>query len=102
VDDAGSSSVILPRFGGVGSPPLFDYRTITGSIAITNEGVYLYVFKRNEAIPSFDNMAIPKEQKALVIQEGQTLKVEKIPVPKLSGDEEILIKVGFLSSEIVN
>lgn len=94
MDDAGSSDVILPRFGGVGSPPI----SITGRLpAPLHDGVYLYVFKRNEAIPSFDNMAIPKEQKALVIQEGQTLKVEKIPVPKLNKDDEILIKVGFPS-----
>jgi hypothetical protein len=39
-------------------------------------------------------MAIPKEQKALVIQEGQTLKIETIPVPQLTKDDEILIKVG--------
>jgi D-arabinose 1-dehydrogenase-like Zn-dependent alcohol dehydrogenase len=39
-------------------------------------------------------MAIPKEQKALVIKEGQTLKIDTIPVPKLSGND-ILIKVGL-------
>ena len=50
---------------------------------------------------SFGNMAIPKEQKALVIQEGQTLKIEKIPVPKLTKDNEILIKVG-VAPQFVN
>ncbi len=38
-------------------------------------------------------MAIPTEQKALVVQEGQKVKVEKIPVPKLTKDDEILVKV---------
>jgi hypothetical protein len=46
-----------------------------------------------ELIEQLDYMTIPKEQKALVIQEGQTLKVETIPVPKVSGDD-ILVKVG--------
>lgn len=39
-------------------------------------------------------MAIPIEQKSLVVQEGQKVKVEKIPVPKLTKDDEILVKVG--------
>jgi hypothetical protein len=39
-------------------------------------------------------MTVPSEQKALVVQEGQKVKLEKIPVPKLSKDDEILIKVG--------
>ena len=38
-------------------------------------------------------MTIPKEQKAAVIQEGQTLKVEKIPTPELKNEHEILVKV---------
>lgn len=43
---------------------------------------------------SFRNMTVPAEQKALVVQEQQKLKLEKIPVPKLSKDDEILVKVG--------
>ena len=43
-------------------------------------------------------MAIPTEQKALVVQEGQKVKVEKISVPKLTKDDEILVKVGHLRS----
>lgn len=39
-------------------------------------------------------MAISTEQKALVVQEGQKVKIEKIPVPKLTKDDEILVKVG--------
>jgi hypothetical protein len=38
-------------------------------------------------------MAIPTEQKASVIQEGQTLKIGKIAVPELAGEHEILIRV---------
>jgi hypothetical protein len=38
-------------------------------------------------------MTVPKEQRALVIQEGQTLKIVRIPVPALSEDEEVLVKV---------
>jgi hypothetical protein len=38
-------------------------------------------------------MTIPKEQKASVIQQGQTLKIETIAVPLLAGEHEILIKV---------
>ena len=37
-------------------------------------------------------MAVPKQQKALVIADEQTLKITTIPVPTLSEDE-ILIKV---------
>ena len=39
-------------------------------------------------------MTTPKKQKASVIQEGQTLKVETIPVPTLTSDHDILIKVS--------
>jgi len=39
-------------------------------------------------------MGIPTEQKALVVQEGQKLKIETIPLPKL-GENDILVKVGF-------
>jgi hypothetical protein len=39
-------------------------------------------------------MAIQTEQKALVVQEGQKVKIEKIPVPQLTKDDEILVKVG--------
>jgi len=38
-------------------------------------------------------MTIPKEQKALVIGDNQTLKLTTIPVPALSKDDEILVKV---------
>jgi hypothetical protein len=40
-------------------------------------------------------MTTPKEQKALVIQEGQTLKIETIPVPALTNEHDILVKVGL-------
>ena len=39
-------------------------------------------------------MTVATEQRALVIQDGQTLKIEKIPVPSLTPDQDILIKVG--------
>ena len=39
-------------------------------------------------------MTVPSEQKALVVQEGQKVKLEKIAVPKLTKDDEILVKVG--------
>jgi len=38
-------------------------------------------------------MSLPNEQKALVIEEGQKLKIVKSPVPKLKADHEILVKV---------
>jgi len=41
-------------------------------------------------------MTIPQERKALVIQPGQTLRIEKLPVPPLTTDQDILIKVGTL------
>ena len=39
-------------------------------------------------------MTVTKERKALVIQEGQTLKIETLPIPSLTADQDILIKVG--------
>ena len=38
-------------------------------------------------------MSLPTEQKALVIEEGQKLKIVKSPVPELKADHEILVKV---------
>jgi hypothetical protein len=39
-------------------------------------------------------MTVAKERKALVIQEGQTLKIERLPIPSLTADQDILIKVS--------
>jgi len=47
-------------------------------------------------------MTVPSEQKALVVQEGQKLKIEKIPVPKLTKDDEILVKVGHSRYQNLN
>jgi hypothetical protein len=38
-------------------------------------------------------MSLPTEQKALVIEEEQKLKIVKSPVPALKADHEILVKV---------
>jgi hypothetical protein len=47
-------------------------------------------------------MAIPKYQKAAVIQDGQTLNVENIPVPKLTNENEFLVIKVKRSSHSLN
>jgi len=41
-------------------------------------------------------MTVAKEQKALVIEEGQVLKLKTIAVPALKSDDDILVKVFYL------
>jgi hypothetical protein len=46
-------------------------------------------------------MAI-KEQKSLVIQEGQTLKIEKVSVPTLVEAQDVLVKVENMQFELAD